>query len=104
MKLELEVKQPQKITIDIEFPFYYRHDFDWNNGESYLIGKITENKKGFIINYTDNGFGEIKYEFEIEENISYSSYFSYITDNWYKSSEQEYNQLLEEAKLHINKF
>jgi hypothetical protein len=88
MKIEITKNIVQKETIEIELPYYYKHDLEFDDQDSVIYGKIEDNRTTSIhikYDYIDNSN---IYELEIKESKA-QSHSSYMT-NKYKSSESEY--------------
>ena len=89
MKLEITREVKKTETIDIEFPYYYKHDLSSDEEDVVIYGKIDEKKHTSIKigkRYWDQS---IEFELEIEERGA-ASLACYMTDE-HKSSETEYN-------------
>lgn len=87
MKLKIKRQIEKEEEVDIEFPYYYKHDLMLDEMDTVIYGKIEENKTTSI-HITHNWNGRNSFELEIEEEPA--SYFSsYMTDK-YKSNETEY--------------
>lgn len=87
MKLKIKRKIETEETIDIEFPYYYKHDLMLDEVDVIIYGKIEENKTTSI-HISHNYRGGDNYELEIEKEPA-SNFSSYMTDE-YKSNEAEY--------------
>jgi len=87
MKLKIIRTIKEEAIIDIEFPFYYKHDLMLDEADVVIYGKIEENKTTSIhVSHDYNG----RNSFELEiENDPASHFSSYMTDE-YKSNEDEY--------------
>jgi len=86
MRLEITRKVEQRETIEIEFPYYYKHDLMGDESDSVIYGKIEERKCTAIqLSYRRD---EKEYSIEVEER-SASAFACYMTDE-YKSTEAEY--------------
>lgn len=95
MKLEIIRKIEQKETIEIDLPYYFKHNLGLDEADVVIYGKVDENRCANIkIGY---GYGSHSHEFELSiEDRPASAYGCYMTDD-YKSSEAEY--LAAKAKL-----
>ena len=87
MKLEITRKIEQRETIEIELPYYYKHDLLLDDTDSVIYGKIEE-KQCTKIRVHDNYQGSVSFELEVEK-IGAASAACYMTDE-YKSNEAEY--------------
>jgi hypothetical protein len=87
MRLEIIRKIDQKETIEIELPYYYKHDLMSDYSDSVIYGKVEEKLHTAIkISYIYQG-GSC---FELESEKRNASYMScYMTDE-FKISEKEY--------------
>ena len=90
--MKVEIKETVSVvkTIDVDLPYYYKHDFDMMTGDCVLYGKI-ESDKATTIQEGGTYQGAIKYEVEIEEHLSIktSGLSGYFNDE-YKSNESEF--------------
>lgn len=87
MKLEIMKTTRHKETVEIDLPYYYKHDLMLDDCDVVIYGKIEEARSTRI---TIGHHGRDRDNFEIEvENFPAASYGSYMTDE-YKSSEAEY--------------
>lgn len=87
MKLTLRENRVFEQEVDVQFPYYYKHEFD----NSTIYGKVTENTV-FTIDEYQQGYDddhENKYEVEIDEDVvnTLSSYYK----KEYQSNEKEFN-------------
>ena len=97
MKIEVTRTKRVKEEIEIEFPYYYKHDltdYDYEN-TCVVYGKITE-KEEVTIQEKIRGNGNTIYELEKDSRSD-----SYFTEE-YKSTEQEYKEAKERAKQFFN--
>lgn len=94
MKLEITRKIKQRETIEIEFPYYYKHDLLPDDADSVIYGKIEE-KQCTTIHVRNDYRGGMSFELEVEKRGA-ASVACYMTDE-YKSNETEY--LAAKAKL-----
>ena len=90
MQVEITKQIPQVEIIEVELPYYYKHDLMSDYDDSVIYGKIEE-KLCTTIQETKNYDGEKKYEIEKEEhhsikNSGLSSYF----DKKHKSNKEEF--------------
>ena len=97
MKMEITiVKQIAQIeTIEVELPYFYKHDLESDYGESIIYGKIEE-ELYTTIHETESWDGRKSYEIEKEEHVSIarrglSSYF----EDEHKSNKKEYEAVKE---------
>ena len=97
MKLEITRKIEQKETVDIELPYYYKHDLLLDEADVVIYGKVEETRCTSIKisrNYDRYRHGK---EFELTlADIPASASGCFMTDK-YKSSGAEY--LAAKAKL-----
>lgn len=87
MKLEITRKIEQRETINIELPYYYKHDLLIDDMDSVIYGKIEE-KQCTRIWVRDDYRGSVSFEIEVEERGA-ASKSCYMTDE-HKSNEDEY--------------
>lgn len=102
MQAEITKQVPQVEIIEVEFPYYYKHDLMSDYGDSVIYGKIEE-KMCTSIQETKNHDGEEKYEIEKEEhhsikNSGLSSYF----DKKHQSSKEEFEAVKERCLSFLN--
>ena len=102
MQVEITKQVPQVEIIEVELPYYYKHDLTSDYGDSIIYGKIEE-KLCTSIQETKNYGGEEKYEIEKEEhhsikNSGLSSYF----DKKYKSTKEEFEAVKERCLSFLN--
>jgi hypothetical protein len=87
MKIEITRKIEQKEIIEIEFPYYYKHDLMLDESDSVIYGKIEEEKHTAIqISNDYRGAEEFSVEVEKRKAVTLDCY---LTDE-YKSDEAEY--------------
>lgn len=87
MKLEITKTVTQKVEIEIDFPYYYKHDLMLDGADAVIFGKI-EAKKCTTIGLTHHSGGDKSYELEIQRKEA-RNYACYMTAE-HKSSEAEY--------------
>ena len=104
MKIEITeyVKTPK--IIEVELPYYYKHDLMSDHGDSIIYGNIEE-KLHLSIHETKQYSGEEKYEVEWEEHdsIKHSGAACYF-DEKYKSSKKEFYEVKERFLSFSNRF
>lgn len=95
MKLEITRKAECKETVEIELPYYYKHDLMLDEADVVIYGKVEEKRCTTIkVSY---GYSSRSTEFELSiEDRQAAAYGCYMADE-YKSSEAEY--LAAKAKL-----
>ena len=90
--MKVEIKETVSVvkTIDVDLPYYYKHEFDTMTGDTVIFGKIMEDKS-IAIKESGTYQGAETYEVEIEEHLSIktSGLDSYFNEQ-YKSSEAEF--------------
>lgn len=86
MKLKITKQIEQTEVVDIELPYYYKHDLLLDYADVVIYGKIEENKCTHI--KIDRGRDELVFELSTQSKPA-AQYGCYITDE-YKSSEAEY--------------
>ncbi len=93
MKLEITRKVEHKETVEIDLPYYFKHDLMLDDEDVVIYGKVEEKQCTTI----KVSYGSRRNEFELNiENWPASAYGGYMTDE-YKSTEAEY--LAAKAKL-----
>ena len=102
MQVEITKQVQQVEIIEVELPYYYKHDLMSDYGNSVIYGKIEE-KLCTSIQENKNYDGEEKYEIEKEEhhsikNSGLSSYF----DKKYKSNKEEFEAVKERCMSFLN--
>lgn len=93
MKMEITRRVVQKETVDIDLPYYYKHDLELDEADIVIYGKVEE-KRCTKITITSNRDGD---QFELEFEQYPASYYGAFMEDEYKSSEAEY--LEAKAKL-----
>ncbi len=83
--------------IEIDLPYYYKHDLYSDYGDSIIYGRI-DGEITTSIHEKEDQYGKISYEIEKEKWGSDGSYF---TDE-HKSTEVEYNKAKERLKEFFN--
>lgn len=88
MKLEITRKIEQKETIEIDLPYYYKHDLMLDEADVVIYGKVEEARCTTI--RIGHSYRSDSNEFELSvEDRPASAYGCYMTDE-FKSSEDEY--------------
>lgn len=95
MKIEITTTKRVKETIDVEFPYYYKHDLMIDYGENVIYGKITEDY-AYAIQEIKNYDGKVA--FELEKDTWDGSYFK----KEYKSTKKEYEAVKHRAVEFFN--
>ena len=89
MQIEITRTIKQKETVDIELPYYYKHDLMPDEGSAVIYGKVEAGKQTKItIRETFWGGARKEYELEIERS-DISCYACYITQE-HASCEEDY--------------
>lgn len=93
----IETKKSEK-QIDVDMPYYYKHDLMCDRGDSIIYGRVDEKIHTSI---QESSFDRTSYEVTIESHISIknSGLSCYFTPE-YQSSQEEYNN----AKERLTKF
>lgn len=103
MKVKIEIVKTSYKEVDIQFPYYYKHDFK-SDYDSIIYGKI-EYRGG--VNFIDNQIHETdllfgkKFEIEMEEYTGLDSLSGYLTDE-HKSTEKEFIEAKKRAVEFLN--
>lgn len=88
MKLEITRKVEHKETVEIDLPYYFKHDLMLDEADVVIYGKVEEKRCTSI--KISHGYGSHSNEFELSiEDRPASAYGCYMTDE-YKSTETEY--------------
>lgn len=102
MQVEITKQITQLEIIEVELPYYYKHDLMSDYGDSVIYGKIEE-KLCTSIQETKNYDGEEKYEIEKEEHYSIkNSGLSCYFDTKHKSSKEEFESVKERCLSFLN--
>lgn len=101
MKVKIFKRIVEEKVIDIEVPFYYRHDLSDDHPKNVIYGKITETKHKTI--QLGSKFGRKDFaKFNVEEfdvNHGFLNLAEYLTNVKYESNETEWEQAKKEAVL-----
>jgi hypothetical protein len=102
MKIEITEKIDIVKEIEIDLPYYYKHDLSGDRGSSIIYGKITETK---VFSIQEKEHSEIAFEFEIDEypSLKQSGLTGYFKSE-YKSTKSEYEEALKRANEFIKEF
>lgn len=98
MKIKIKKRQEIDVEIEVNFPYYYKHDLYSDYGESIIYGKIISEKKEVTIHEKDNLDGERQYE--IEEDTMSHSYF----EDKYKGNKKEFEEVKQRALEFLKQF
>ena len=102
MKIKLIKLIPQEAIIEVELPYYYKHDLMHDYGESIIYGKIEEKLHTSI--HEDEGYnGRKTYEIEEKEHysIATSGLATYFEDE-HQSSREEFEAAKQRCLLFLN--
>ncbi len=102
MKIKLIKQIPQEEIIEVELPYYFKHDLEGDYGESIIYGKI-EDKLYTTIHETIRYDGKVAYEIEREkhhsiENRGLAEYF----EDEHQSSREEFEAVKERCLSFLN--
>ena len=102
MKIEIAKKTTQVEVIEVELPYYYRHDLVSDYSTSVIYGKIEE-KISTSIQETKSFTGTQKYEIEKEEHSSIkdSGLGSYFEES-HKSTQKEFEEVRQRCQSFID--
>ena len=102
MKITLIKQIPQEETIEVELPYYYKHDLMNDYGESIIYGKIEE-KLHTSIHETERYYSKETYEIEKKEHYSIetSGLATYFEDE-HQSSREEFEAVKERCLSFLN--
>lgn len=96
MKIEVTKTLKSTDTIEVDLPYYYRHDLLTDHADCIIYGKIEEDKHTSIqINQQYSCSQSFSVEIEIE-NTSWFSLSCYLS-NEYKSDEKTYTDAKNKA-------
>lgn len=104
MQVEIIKIIQQVELIEVELPYYYKHDLMSDYGDSVIFGKIEE-KLCTSIHEIENYDGEEKYEIQKNEHhsIKNSGLASYF-DKKYNSTIDEYEAVKERCITFLNDY
>jgi len=94
MKITVIKTVKKRVVLDVEFPYYFLHDLELEDGDNLIYGKI-EKDRTVTIKKVDNYFGHCSYEFVIHDEKN-ENHFSYINQEEYKSNAQEFEAIKNE--------
>mgnify|MGYP001283798686 FL=1 len=102
MEITLIKQIPQEVIVEVELPYYFKHDLSDDYSESIIYGKIEE-ELYTTIHETESWDGRKSYEIEKEEHVSIarrglSSYF----EDEHKSNKKEYEAVKERCLLFLS--
>ena len=102
MKIKLIKLIPQEAIIDVELPYYYKHDLMNDYGESTIYGKIEE-KLHTSIHETERYYSREAYEIEKKEHysIANSGLATYFEDE-HQSSREEFEAAKQRCLTFLN--
>ena len=92
MKLKITRKVDQEETIDIDFPYYYKHDLLLDKSDVVIYGMLEENRNVSITvkKTVEDMFSFSCLEFELSiESVPASRMACYMTDE-HKSTKEEF--------------
>lgn len=88
MKLEITKSVQTKEIIEIEFPYYFKHDLMFDESNCIIYGKIEEEKCTKITIH--DKFRDYSHEYELEiEEVSAARFACYMVEK-HKSCESEF--------------
>ena len=104
MEIKLIKHIRQEVVVDVELPYYFKHDLSDDYSESIIYGKIEE-KLYTTIHETESWDGRKSYEIEKEEHESIASrgLSSYFEDE-HKSNKREYEEARERCSFFLKEF
>ena len=92
MKFEITKQIKEKVTVDIDLPYYYKQYFDLHIGGAVLYGKVEESRcTSILVRESEN----LEFELCVENKPARDS-TGYMSEE-YKSNEDEY--LIAKARL-----
>ena len=99
MIVEITKKVEVRETVDIEFPYYFRHDLSNDLSDSVIFGKIEERCITTIHITTQSDVTSV----EVERSDQYFKYSSCYFDPQYKSSATAYAEAKIQAMRILDK-
>lgn len=101
MQIEITKQVPQVDIIEVELPYYYKHDLMSDHGDSVIYGKIEE-KLCTSIQESKDYAGESKYEITKAKHFSIKkSGLAPYFDKEHKSSQEEFEEAKERCLLFL---
>jgi hypothetical protein len=103
MKIKLKTKIEKEITVDVEFPLYVEHDCSGDGYES--IRYIKRESETMHINlHKSHSYisGDTTYELEISKRKVNDTADYFLGQGEYKSSKEEFEEMLKEFKEKLN--
>ena len=95
MKVEVTRTTKTKETVEVNLPYYYRHDLDLVDVDCVIYGKIGEGWHTSIKVYTDSFMGLSRFAVE-KEPTDWDRHSGYLDDQ-YKSKAIEYENAKQQA-------
>lgn len=96
-KITIRKHVTTQTEIEVDLPYYYKHDLSDDHGDSIIYGRI-DGEISTAIHENESVYGDVKYEIEKEKWTGDGSYFS----DDHKSTELEYNKVKERLKKFFN--
>lgn len=95
MKIEITTLKRVKKTIEVDFPYYYKHDLMSDYGDTVIYGKIMP---GYEITIKEGKSYNGKKTYEIEKDSQSDCYFT----KEYKSNKEEFESVKVRALAFLN--
>lgn len=91
MKIQIVREIKEVVEIEVDLPYYYKHDLGSDNGDVVIYGRIDE-KRHSVINESIFWDDSVSYELEssAHSSIKRSGLSSYFAEK-FNSTEDEYN-------------
>ncbi len=106
MLVEIKENIKRVVTIDIELPYYYKHELstgdEFGDGMTVVYGKIEDTKCSTIQETSRNNVDTYEIEIEKYNSIKTSGISSYFSD-YYKSNKDEYDGVKDSCKKFLDK-
>jgi hypothetical protein len=102
MKIQIkEITRTETLKeIEIELPYYFKHEMDLDRGKCTMYGKLTESE---CFEIEESYFDEHSFKNSIESNIRVQKYSCYVNDD-NKSTKEEFESIIDRAKVHLMLF
>ena len=98
-KIEITVTKEVKKTIDVDFPYYYKCDFNSDHHfDSFEYGKINKDRSSFSIQE------HIAFDDSVSYEINTSGFANYFFKEKHKSTAKEYEAAKNRAMEFLSKF
>lgn len=96
--IEIEVDVVEKKKVEVEVPFYYKHDLSDDQSTTTIYGKITDTEVVTINRDVQYIRDTVRWEIRRESRPHLQGYNSYLTEEKYRSSREEWEAVWEEMR------